>query len=207
MAKRPTSSLAIAALVVGILSMVCCQIFGPLAIFLGVRSRRQVRESGEEGETLALIGLICGAVATAIAVVIIVFYGMIALVAFTTSSSTPTTYRPALPRTTFARSTTSRLPGTATRPPGATPLPAECARLRSALSDLEQPTSSTTDRLSASASVVMAQLGPASRDDVTTVLVDGLARTAQRGNGATPPAEVTDALARLNDSVEALCGP
>jgi hypothetical protein len=75
------------------------------------------------------------------------------------------------------------------------------------MDDLEQPTASTLPRLNDSASIVMAQLGPASRNDVTIVLVDGLARTAQKGNGATPPAEVTDALARLNDSVEALCGP
>jgi hypothetical protein len=59
----PTSSEAIGALVCGIMASGCFPLAG-VAIFLGVKARRAVRESGGQlgGEQLALAGMILGGV-------------------------------------------------------------------------------------------------------------------------------------------------
>jgi hypothetical protein len=59
-AQRPTNGLAVAALICGV-----CQIFfwflaGIPAIVLGHMARRQIRQTGEAGEGMALAGLILG---------------------------------------------------------------------------------------------------------------------------------------------------
>lgn len=76
---RATSGKAVAALVVGIVSLVlsiCCLGFaGIVAIFLGLRARREIRESHDRqvGDGLALAGIITGAVAAVVSTVLLVF--------------------------------------------------------------------------------------------------------------------------------------
>lgn len=60
--RRPTNTLAI-------LSLVLAFVFSPAAIVTGHIARRQIRTSGEDGEGLALAGLIIGYIFTAIQVV------------------------------------------------------------------------------------------------------------------------------------------
>lgn len=59
----PTASEAIAALVCGLLAMSCFPL-GIVAIWLGIRARRQIRENPDRlsGDTLALAGMIVGAI-------------------------------------------------------------------------------------------------------------------------------------------------
>lgn len=64
---RPTSTMAILALVFGVL-------FAPVGIVLGHVARRQIRERGEDGDTLALVGLIIGYVQTGLIVLFCVGY-------------------------------------------------------------------------------------------------------------------------------------
>jgi hypothetical protein len=73
---RPTNTMAILALVFAF-------VFAPAAIALGVVARRQIRETGEQGDGLALAGIIVGSIFTAFFVLMIV--GMIA--AFSAASS------------------------------------------------------------------------------------------------------------------------
>ena len=75
----PTNPMAIAALVVAF-------VFPPVAIFLGVSARRQIRRTGEQGDGLALAGIIMGSIATALFVLLIVFW--IVLFVSLTSGST-----------------------------------------------------------------------------------------------------------------------
>ena len=63
--RRPTNSLAIVALVLAF-------VFAPAGLVLGVVARRQIRETGEEGDGLALAGIVIGAIGTALAVLGIV---------------------------------------------------------------------------------------------------------------------------------------
>jgi hypothetical protein len=66
-AVRPTNTLAIVALVMAF-------VFAPAAIVLGVIARRQIRETGEAGDGLALAGLILGIAFTVIVVALIVVW-------------------------------------------------------------------------------------------------------------------------------------
>ncbi len=77
---RPTNGMAIGALVVSILSLAMCGgLISPVGAILGHISRRQIRTRGEQGDGLALAGVIVGWVGTAFAVLL--WGGMIALFA------------------------------------------------------------------------------------------------------------------------------
>jgi uncharacterized membrane protein len=57
--RRPTNTLAILALVLSF-------VFAPAGLVLGLMARKQIRRSGEEGEGLALAGIIVGSIFTAL---------------------------------------------------------------------------------------------------------------------------------------------
>jgi hypothetical protein len=65
--RRPTNTMAILALVMAF-------VFAPAGLVLGIVARRQIRETGEEGDGLALAGIIVGAIATAFFALAIVFW-------------------------------------------------------------------------------------------------------------------------------------
>jgi hypothetical protein len=68
-----------------ILALVLAFVFAPLGLIFGIIARRQIRESGEEGDGLALAGLIIGGVFTALYLLVLVFV-IIAIVAVGTTS-------------------------------------------------------------------------------------------------------------------------
>jgi hypothetical protein len=76
---RPTNTMAI-------LSLVLAFVFAPAGLVLGIMARQQIRRTGEEGDGLALAGIIVGGIFTAIFVLMIVFM----IVAFSTVASMPT---------------------------------------------------------------------------------------------------------------------
>ncbi len=65
--RRPTNTMAILALVMAF-------VFAPAGLVLGVIARKQNRQTGEEGDGLALAGIIIGALATALFALFIVFW-------------------------------------------------------------------------------------------------------------------------------------
>lgn len=71
---RQTNGMAIAALVVGLTSLMSCPLIGAVAIYLGNRARAEIRASGQDGDGLALAGVITGWVAVGIAVATILFF-------------------------------------------------------------------------------------------------------------------------------------
>src|SRR3712207_4223948 len=73
---RPTNTMAILALVMAF-------VFPPAGLILGVIARKQIRQTGEDGDGLALAGIIVGGIATALFVLIFVF----AIAAFSTATS------------------------------------------------------------------------------------------------------------------------
>ena len=78
---RPTNQLAIAALVCG-----CAQLFfwvftGIPAVILGHIARRQIRETGENGDGMALTGLILGYVGIGLSVILAVIFILIVVAA------------------------------------------------------------------------------------------------------------------------------
>jgi hypothetical protein len=73
---RPTNTMAILALVLAF-------VFAPAGLILGIVARKQIRRTGEDGDGLALAGIICGGIFTAIFVLMIVFW----IIAFASISS------------------------------------------------------------------------------------------------------------------------
>jgi hypothetical protein len=75
----PTNTLAIIALV-------CAFVFAPAGIICGIIARRQIRQTGESGDGLALAAIIVSAVQLVLGLLAIVFL-IIGLVAFGTAVS------------------------------------------------------------------------------------------------------------------------
>jgi Domain of unknown function (DUF4190) len=76
---RPTNTMAILALVMAF-------VFAPAGLILGIVARKQIRETGEDGDGLALAGIIVGGIVTAIFVFFIVLW-ILAFAAFADSGS------------------------------------------------------------------------------------------------------------------------
>lgn len=72
--RRPTNTMAI-------LSLIFAFVFSPLGIVFGVIAKRQIRDTGDEGESLATAGLVVGVVFTALFVLFIVIW-VVALLSF-----------------------------------------------------------------------------------------------------------------------------
>ena len=75
MYPRPTNTMAILALVLAF-------VFAPAGLVLGIMARKQIRQTGEQGDGLALAGIIVGSIACAIWILVIVFW----IIAFTALS-------------------------------------------------------------------------------------------------------------------------
>jgi hypothetical protein len=210
--KAPTNTQAIVALVLGVLSLTICPLTGPVALWIGYRSRRQIDQTREEGAGLALAGMIAGAAGSALLVFMLFIWAILGFSLFSIFSQerarTPTTFSlPTVPRPT----TTARPSGTGTTVPRATPAPgssalpaATCGRLRIALDDLQLPETSTLDRINNNARTVEAEVGSAYRADVELLLVDGISRVGRRPGSDRPP-NVQAASDRLDAAVDSLC--
>ena len=69
-----------------ILALVMAFVFAPAGFILGIVARKQIRQTGEEGDGLALAGIIVGGIFTALFVLMILFL----IVAFAAAASYPT---------------------------------------------------------------------------------------------------------------------
>jgi hypothetical protein len=74
---RPTNTMAILALVMAF-------VFAPAGLILGIVARKQIRRTGEDGDGLALAGIIVGGIVTAIFVLLIVLW-IVAFAAITSN--------------------------------------------------------------------------------------------------------------------------
>jgi hypothetical protein len=68
-------------LVLGVVGLLMCQLTGPAGLYCAVRARREIRERGEQGDGLALAGLITSAIATGLLVIVILIVLAIFVVA------------------------------------------------------------------------------------------------------------------------------
>ena len=86
-ASRPTNQMAIVSLVAAIASFVMLPVIGAVvAVITGHLARSQIRRTGEDGNGLAVAGLILGYIHLALGVIallfiLVVFFGILGLVA------------------------------------------------------------------------------------------------------------------------------
>lgn len=73
---RGTNPLAIAALCCGIGQVLAGPLAGIPAIILGAMSLRQIRETGQNGRAMAVVGLVMGIVGVLLVLVIVLFIGL-----------------------------------------------------------------------------------------------------------------------------------
>jgi len=73
--KDTDNSQAVIILVLGILSLFTCQLLGPVALFMGMSHRRRVRDEGVEPDPMSLIGMVLGAVGTALLLFYLLTFG------------------------------------------------------------------------------------------------------------------------------------
>ncbi|MGH3712671.1 MAG: DUF4190 domain-containing protein [Micromonosporaceae bacterium] len=86
-APRGNNGMAVASLVVSLVSLFFCMPVGAVGAILGHVSRNQIKETGEEGEGLALAGIIVGWIAFGIFCLVIAFYVVVAIFAISLDSS------------------------------------------------------------------------------------------------------------------------
>jgi hypothetical protein len=69
--SQSASTQAITALVLGILSAICCNLLGPFALYLGMQERKAIREgrSPAAGDAFALVAIILGIIGTILLVI------------------------------------------------------------------------------------------------------------------------------------------
>lgn len=89
--RRPTNSMAIAAMITGIVALFSCQLIGVVAVYLAKRARDEIQASGEEGAGFATAGLVLGWIAVGLAALTILallaYFGLIGLI-FATNANT-----------------------------------------------------------------------------------------------------------------------
>lgn len=82
--RRPTNSMAVAALVTGLVGFLACPVVGAVAVYLGNRARAEIRRTGEEGDGIALAGVIVGWIGVGITalmiVLLIIYFGLLGAV-------------------------------------------------------------------------------------------------------------------------------
>lgn len=84
---QPYAPVAPATNTMAILALVFAFVFAPLAIVFGHMAKKQIRERGEGGDGLATAGLVLGYIFTGLTVVLCCVYGVIAIAAINSSST------------------------------------------------------------------------------------------------------------------------
>lgn len=91
--RRPTNNLALASLIVSLVSLMSCPLIGGVGVYLGNRARAEIGQSGEDGAGLAQAGVIIGWCAVGLAVLSVLVFAaylvFMAVVVGVSATSTP----------------------------------------------------------------------------------------------------------------------
>lgn len=79
MSEQTTDSRAVISLVLGVLGIVSCNLFGPIAAYLGYAARKDAELEGRPVDGMATAGLILGIVSSVLMLVQLVVIGGICL--------------------------------------------------------------------------------------------------------------------------------
>ncbi|MGW4244096.1 hypothetical protein [Nocardia sp. NPDC004722] len=81
-APQPDHPQAVIVLVLGIMSLVFCQLLGPVAWVMGTRARKEIQASGGAigGSGMVTAGWICGIVSSSLMIVVVVGFVLLAVI-------------------------------------------------------------------------------------------------------------------------------
>lgn len=88
---RPTDGMAVASLVTSIAGfLVCVGLPGVVGALLGHSARRRIRQTGADGDGMALAGIIIGWIGFGLGIALVIFY--VAIIAFAITVGSTTTH-------------------------------------------------------------------------------------------------------------------
>jgi ABC-type Fe3+ transport system permease subunit len=68
--SRKLNNAALAAMIVSLASFVTCPLIGLVGAYLGFRAKREIQQTGEDGDGMATAGIVVGIISTGVAAVI-----------------------------------------------------------------------------------------------------------------------------------------
>jgi hypothetical protein len=74
--NRRVNNMALASMIVSLASFVTCPLLGLLGVYLGTRARTEIKARGDDGDGMALAGIVAGWVAAALSVLVVVIYAV-----------------------------------------------------------------------------------------------------------------------------------
>jgi hypothetical protein len=75
---RRLNNMALASMIVSLASFLTCPLLGLLGVYLGTRARNEIKARGDDGDGMALAGIVAGWVATGLSVLLVAFYAIVA---------------------------------------------------------------------------------------------------------------------------------
>jgi hypothetical protein len=92
MVAQPTNGMAIASLVLSLCGLLTCGLTSLVGAILGHVSRRQIRERGEQGDGMALAGIVTGWIIFALSVIGVTAYVVFIIWFVRNANNLPSTY-------------------------------------------------------------------------------------------------------------------
>jgi hypothetical protein len=74
---RRLNNAALAAMIVSLASFVTCPLIGLVGAYLGFRAKKEIQQTGEDGDGMATAGIVVGFISTAVATVTLLVVAMV----------------------------------------------------------------------------------------------------------------------------------
>ncbi len=88
--SRRLNNAALASMIVSLASFVTCPLIGLVGAYLGIRAKKEIQETGDDGDGMATAGIVVGFISTAVAAVTVLVVAMV--VAFAAGAASANGY-------------------------------------------------------------------------------------------------------------------
>lgn len=75
--SKRLNNAALAAMIVSLASFVTCPLIGLVGAYLGMRAKKEIRETGDDGDGMATAGIVVGFISTGVAAVTVLVVAMV----------------------------------------------------------------------------------------------------------------------------------
>jgi ABC-type spermidine/putrescine transport system permease subunit II len=76
-ASRRLNNAALASMIVSLASFITCPLIGLVGAYLGFRAKKEIQETGDDGDGMATAGIVVGFISTGVAAVTILVVAMV----------------------------------------------------------------------------------------------------------------------------------